>query len=102
MVLYLLGIGAHLMLQNRGVEEAVGEGRMKYATAALVSALVLGWLLHVFTEIPETALDLLTALIAGMVLYNSLKGELSDDLQARPVAFFAGAFLIAVSHWVAA
>lgn len=57
----------------------------------LAGALLLGWLIGTVTDLPETAVALLFAFLAGGVILNALKEELPEDRKSSFASFLAGA-----------
>jgi hypothetical protein len=49
--------------------------------------LVLGWTVGALTEIPEAAIAVFTAFLAGGVIMNVLKEELPEEHESRLWAF---------------
>ncbi len=56
----------------------------------LTLAVVLGWGLGVMVDVPDTAVDVLFAFLAGAVILNVLKEELPENRQSRFWPFAAG------------
>ena len=60
------------------------------------AAIILGWAIGVVVEVPEAAIAVLTAFLAGGVIMNVLKEELPEERQSRFWAFAVGATAYAV------
>ncbi len=55
------------------------------------AAVLVGWLIGVFAEIPEAAVAVIIAFIGGGAVLNVLKEELPGERRARFLPFAAGA-----------
>ena len=53
----------------------------------LAGAVLLGWVIDLLTEIPEVAIAVLVAFLAGGVVLNVLKEELPEERESRFWAF---------------
>ncbi|MDX1546047.1 MAG: hypothetical protein R3247_03615 [Rhodothermales bacterium] len=57
----------------------------------LAAAVLVGWLIGVVAEVPEPAVVVLVAFLAGGIILNVLKEELPEERESRFWAFLAGA-----------
>ena len=67
----------------------------------LSGAVMTGWAAGIFIEIPDLAMNVATAFIAGGIILNALKEELPEERQSRFWPFLLGAALystVAVAH----
>ena len=99
---YVLGLGLHLIQQCHGLAEVLPSTQTKPIITTLVSAMILGWAVHFVTELPKAALDFLTALLAGFVIYRVFQCEFTAKLRLRPWAFVLGALAVTIFHWTVA
>ncbi len=58
--------------------------------------MLVGWAVGVATDVPERAIALVLAFVAGGVILNVLKEELPAEREARFAPFVAGAVLFTV------
>ncbi|HWH28340.1 MAG TPA: hypothetical protein VNU26_05155 [Mycobacteriales bacterium] len=96
-LLFVVAIGLHFVLTDRGLHEHYGERFTRSGRFLLVGGLVAGWLAGAVAA-PTSALvvALLTALLAGSVLLNVFKEELPDPRRSSFPWFLVGLALYAV------
>ncbi len=91
LVLYTVALGVHFVVNDFGLSEHHKDGYEHAGRYVISSAVLVGWLLGVVTEIPEAAIAVLVAFIGGGVVLNVLKEELPGERRARFLPFAAGA-----------
>lgn len=91
LVLYTLALGVHFVVNDFGLVEHHKEGYEDAGRYVLSAAVLVGWLIGVFAEIPEAAIAVIIAFIGGGVVLNVLKEELPGERRARFLPFAAGA-----------
>ena len=96
LVLYTAAIGVHFIVNDFGLAEHHKDGYEDAGRFVISSAVLVGWLLGIVTEIPEAAIAVLLAFIGGGVVLNVLKEELPGERRARFIPFAAGAAAYAV------
>jgi len=96
LALYTLALAVHFVVNDFGLREHHKDAYDRTGRWVIAAAVLVGWLLGVITEIPERAIALVVAFIAGGVVLNVLKEELPGERRARFVPFIAGAIGYAV------
>ncbi|CAA9496314.1 MAG: hypothetical protein AVDCRST_MAG69-1631 [uncultured Solirubrobacteraceae bacterium] len=91
LALYTLALGVHFVVNDFGLREHHKEGYEHAGRYVLSVAVLVGWLIGLFAEIPEPAIAVIVAFIAGGVVLNVLKEELPGERRARFVPFAVGA-----------
>ena len=91
LALYVLALGLHFVVNDHGLREHHKDAYHRVGRWILVLAILLGWALGALTEIPEAAVGLVIAFLAGGVVLNVLKEELPEERESRLWAFLAGA-----------
>lgn len=93
----LLTIGIHLMFHDAELRDLVGhESYDRWARWALAAAPITAWVMVLFFErTNELLADLLTASLAGILLYETL-GNLGDEKNRRIGPFLAGSVVFLV------
>lgn len=92
---FFLAMALHFLVNDYGLKQHY---RHMYATAGrwtLATAVLLGFGIGMLYEIPELALSLLTAFLAGGIILNVMKEELPEERESRFGAFFAGCLFYA-------
>lgn len=90
LALYAAALGVHFLSNDYGLflhHRQAYERRVRWIMAGAVSA---GWILGLAVEVPEAALSLIFAFLAGSVVMNVMKEELPEDRGARFAPFFGG------------
>lgn len=96
LVLFALAMALHFVVNDYGLRE---HHKVLYESVGrwiISAAIVLGWVVGLAFEVPEAAVAVLTAFLAGGVIMNVLKEELPEERQSRFWAFAAGAASYAV------
>ena len=89
--LYVLALGLHFVVNDHGLREHHKEAYHRLGRWILAGAILLGWGLGALTEIPEAAIGLVIAFLAGGVVLNVLKEELPEGRRSRLLPFLLGA-----------
>lgn len=87
---FSLAMAVHFLVIDFGL---YGEYKQRYTNAGrwlLGSAVLFGWAIGRTLHIPEVAISLLTAFLAGGVILNVLKEELPEERESRFGAFLLG------------
>ena len=99
---FSVAMGLHFLVTDYGLREDFRDGWREKGRWILSAALVGGWLLGTFVELPELAVLGLIALLGGGVILNVLKEELPEERRSRFGALLAGAVgytvLLAFAH----
>jgi hypothetical protein len=95
-VLFVLAMGLHFVLTDRGLEEHYPRRFARSGRVALAGALLLGWALSALAAPTSTlVVALLTALLGGSILLNVFKEELPSDRRSSFGWFLTGLVLYA-------
>lgn len=95
LLFYFVAMALHFVTNDYGLRQ---DHKHRYDTVArwiLAAAVLLGWALGALTEIPELAIGVLFAFLAGGVVLNVLKEELPEERQSRFGAFALGTAIYA-------
>lgn len=90
-VVLTLALGLHFVVNDAGLRQ---RHRGRYDRAGrplLLGALFLGWLVGVTVDVPDRAVGLATAFLAGGIVLNVLKEELPAERKSRLLPFVLGA-----------
>ncbi len=93
LLLFFVAMALHFVVNDHGLREHHKEPYLRRGRWILAAAVILGWGLALLTEIPEVAIAVLTAFLAGGVIMNVLKEELPEERESRFWAFALGAAL---------
>jgi hypothetical protein len=90
---FFVAMALHLLVMDRGLRDHYqhlyhGQGRW-----FLSAALLVGWGVGTTVGVPEPAISLFIAFVAGGIILNVLKEELPEQRQSRFGAFMLGAVL---------
>ncbi len=88
---FAIAMALHFVVNDYGLREHHQHLYERIGRWLLAVAVLLGWLLGLLVAIPEVAIAVLIALLAGGVILNVLKEELPEERQSRFWAFAAGA-----------
>lgn len=91
LVLFFVAMALHFVVNDRSLREHHRGIYHKVGRWLLAGAVVIGWVIGVFTEISEAALAVLIGFLAGGVILNVLKEELPEERRSRFSAFLLGA-----------
>ena len=95
---FSLLISFHLMSNDLGLLEELGEQFTLYGRFLLIIALVLGLGIHFIAEPSEILMDLIAATVAGIVLYRVSQSELPKFEEADFLSFGLGSLLFIGLH----
>lgn len=90
MLVYATAMSFHLLVTDHSIESHFGKSYKEKGRWILVLALVMGWLLSLFLNIPKLYVGFIFSFIAGGVIMNVLKEELPKDSDSNLWAFCAG------------
>lgn len=96
LLLFFFAMTVHFVVNDYGLREDHEEDYDRRGRWVLVAALFVGWAVGLVTEIPEAAIAVLFAFLAGAVVLNVLKEELPRERKSRFWAFALGALAYAV------
>ncbi len=89
--LFFLAMALHFVVNDRGLREQHKSAYHRLGRWVISAAILLGWALGLFLEVPEFAIAAITAFLAGGIVLNVLKEELPEERQSRFWAFALGA-----------
>ena len=90
LLLFFVAMALHFVVNDHGLREHHKDAYLRKGRWVLAAAIVLGCV-RLLTEIPEVAIAVLTAFLAGGVIMNVLKEELPEERESRFWAFALGA-----------
>lgn len=93
LLLYGIALGLHFVVNDQALREHHKERYDAVGRWVLAAAVLVGWALALKVEIPEMAIRMLIAFLAGGVILNVLKEELPEHRASRFSAFAAGVVL---------
>jgi hypothetical protein len=91
LALFTLALAVHFVINDFGLREHHKGGYERAGRWLIAAAVLVGWTIGVITELPERAIALVLAFIAGGIVLNVLKEELPGERRARFMPFMAGA-----------
>ena len=95
LALYTVALGVHFVVNDFGLREHHKDAYDRAGRWLISAGVLVGWGLGVTAEVPERALALLLAFIAGGVVLNVLKEELPGERQAQLWPFLLAATVYA-------
>lgn len=87
---FALAMGLHFLVNDYGLRHHHKERYDRVGRWLLAAAILAGWALSAVRALPEAALGLLVAFLAGGIVLNTLKEELPQERESRLSAFIAG------------
>lgn len=96
LILFSVAMTLHFLVTDHGLYERHRRNYEQVGRWALVAAVLMGWLIALFTEISEAWIAILVAILAGGIILNVLKEELPKEQRSRFWAFGTGAFAYTV------
>ena len=90
-VLYTVAMALHFVVNDVALASHHRAAYRRRGRWVLAAAVVVGWLIGVVAEVPEPAVAVLVAFLAGGIILNVLKEELPEERESRFWAFLAGA-----------
>lgn len=91
LLIYFVAMALHFVTNDFGLREDHKERYDREGRWLVAGAVLLGWALGALTTLPELAIGLLFAFLAGGVVLNVLKEELPEERQSDFGAFALGA-----------
>jgi len=88
---FCFALGLHFVVNDYGLREHHKGAYHQIGRWILAAAVMAGWVIGLGTEIPEAAIAVLFAFLAGGVVLNVLKEELPEERESRFWAFATGA-----------
>lgn len=96
LLLFGFAIALHFVVNDLGLRHRHRTRYDRFGRPLLVMALVAGWLLGVFVDLPEAAIGLVVAFLAGGIVLNVMKEELPQESESRFVPLGLGAGIYAL------
>lgn len=90
---YAFALSVHLIINDRALTEHYGTRHAKGGRLTLAGAVLTGVALGTFVELPQTAVAVFFALLAGSMVLTVIKEELPKERESRLSAFAGGAAL---------
>jgi hypothetical protein len=91
LVLYAVAMGLHFVVNDHGLRRTHRGSYRRIGRWFLAAAPVVGWLIGVNAEVPNSLIAVLFSFLGGGVILNVLKEELSKDRKNQFGAFAGGA-----------
>jgi hypothetical protein len=89
-LLYATAMALHFIANDQSLREHHQERYDRVGRWVLAAAIICGWAVAVRWELPELAVRLMIALLAGGVILNVMKEELPENRKSRFWAFLLG------------
>jgi hypothetical protein len=89
-VTYTLALGLHLISVDLALVESFGPKAHGGGRFVLAGAILVGWTLSLVTDAPEVTLDVLTALMAGFIIFTVFGEEIPKRGGRRLLWFVVG------------
>lgn len=90
MFFYFLALAVHFVTNDHSLRKDHKEIYDRYGRWLLTVAILLGWVVGVYTQLEEVSVSLLTAFLAGGIILNVLKEELPEERKSSFISFFLG------------
>ncbi len=91
LILFATAMLLHFVVNDYGLREHHKRDYGEIGRWILGSAVLLGWAIGLAVEVPEEALAVIIAFLAGGIVLNVLKEELPEERESRYWAFVLGA-----------
>jgi len=91
LILFTIAISLHYFTNDYSLSEAHGNEYRIFGRWILIACLFLGWFVGILTELPETAVALVSAFIGGGVIMNVTRHELPTENPNNLNAFLTAA-----------
>lgn len=91
LLFYSVAMALHFVVNDFGLRCDHRATYRRKGRWMLAAAIVLGWLAGLATEMPEAAVAVLFAFLAGGVILNVMKEELPEERESRFLPFLTGA-----------
>lgn len=96
LALYAAALGLHFLSSDYGLYLHHRERYQGYGRWVMAGAVLGGWLLGLLLDLPEAAISLIFAFLAGSIVLNVIKEELPEERGSRLMPFAAGLAVYAV------
>ncbi len=96
LVVYTVALGVHFVVNDFGLREHHKDAYDRTGRWIISAAVLVGWAVGAATDVPERAIAVVLAFVAGGIILNVLKEELPSERQARFLPFASGAALFTV------
>jgi len=93
LTVFAFAMGVHFLVTDHGLREQFQRRYLNLGRYLLSFAVVAGWLIGIWVDVPDPFLSVLFAFLAGGVVLNVLKEELPEERESRFWAFLLGAVL---------
>ncbi len=88
--LFSIALGLHLFVNDNTLREKLGVDYQKRERWILTAMLLLGWIIGSITELPSSAIALVSSFIGGGVIMNVIRNELpSEKPNSTPLFIFS-------------
>lgn len=91
LMLFTLALTLHFAVVDYGLEADHREPYRRKGRWILAAAVIAGWALSVTTEVSQSTVELISAVLGGGIILNTMKEELPDERRSRFLPFAAGA-----------
>lgn len=91
LAVFVVAMGVHFVVNDHGLRQHHRHVYHRWGRWLCGGGVLVGWAVGAATDVPEEALALLLAFLAGGVVLNVLKEELPEERESRFGAFVAGA-----------
>lgn len=95
LVFFFIALALHFLVNDDGLREHHKQIYHRLGRWILAAAVLAGWAIGQGTRLPEPAIAVLFAFLAGGIILNVLKEELPEERESRFWAFAAGAGIYA-------
>lgn len=89
-IAYTMALGLHVFMVDLALIESFGPEQQARGRFVLAGAILLGWGLSTLTNAPEVVLDVLTALMAGFIVFTVFGEEVPKERGIRLRWFVIG------------
>jgi len=90
LLLYFFAMATHLLTTDSGLRQDHRRRYDRFGRWIIAAAVMAGWAIAAVTRLPDLAIGLLFAFLAGGIVLNVLKEELPEERQSRFLPFLAG------------
>ncbi|XBQ17616.1 MAG: hypothetical protein ABL308_06965 [Oceanicaulis sp.] len=90
LALYTFALGLHYVVNDRALVRKHGDRYRRSGRFILAAAPIAGWALGAFVFVEHRYVALLTALLAGGIILNTVKEELPKERESNVWAFLGG------------
>ncbi|WP_422122127.1 hypothetical protein DHX103_09860 [Planococcus sp. X10-3] len=87
---FFVAMGLHFITNDKALRSFHEQDYDKYGRWLLTAAIVIGWLAGILTEVEDTVISLMVALLAGGVILNVMKEELPEERESSFLSFSVG------------